>query len=367
MLKLKINKNDILPLMFCILTSIYYTLKGWKYNFGYLELFLGLGAFFGFLHIFRYMRTSIKSFIMLLPIMIVIVYRLSLNSDTRLAISLLAIFIGKSVDFNKISRWIFSTKTFVFIFALLIGGYDHKNYIAVNIGVLMFLELYIYYEENKKRAMSIAIAMYMFAVMVSGSGAMIICAGVGLILYMFLDIPFAKKYFFKKPIAFIFPFVLFINWFLVVLYAAYGYANPHFYFIKKYVPAGLATKLPVYMVGINRFLSGRINLAAYSLEKFGVSLWGGNIDYSVDTGLPYFLIDSGMMLLIQDGGIILTIVLMIFLTFMMWKLVEKKEYFLIISGVVIALWAFNEDTLLSVGTNYMYFVLGGKLLNRKKE
>lgn len=103
------------------------------------------------------------------------------------------------------------------------------------------------------------------------------------------------------------------------------------------------------------------------LEKFGVSLWGGNIDYNVDTGLPYFLVDSGMMLLLQDWGIILMIAVMLLFVFLMWKLVKNRQYQYIISAIVIALWAFNEDTLLSVGTNYLFYLIGYEIYNHKKQ
>ena len=52
--------------------------------------------------------------------------------------------------------------------------------------------------------------------------------------------------------------------------------------------------------------------------------------------------------------------------FLMWRLVEKKEYRLIISAIVIALWAFNEDTLLSVGSNYLFFAIGTELISVKR-
>ena len=87
----------------------------------------------------------------------------------------------------------------------------------------------------------------------------------------------------------------------------------------------------------------------------------------MDTGLPYFLIDSGMILLLQDWGIVMAIVVMLAFIFLMFKLVKKKEYRLIISAIVISLWAFNEDALLAVGTNYLFYVIGYELYNSRKE
>lgn len=102
-------------------------------------------------------------------------------------------------------------------------------------------------------------------------------------------------------------------------------------------------------------------MAAFSFKKFGFSLWGGNINYSVDTGLPYFLIDSGMILLLQDWGLIMSVAVMALFVFFMYKVVKEKEYRLIISAIIISLWAFNEDTLLSAGMNYLFFAIGNEL------
>ena len=71
-----------------------------------------------------------------------------------------------------------------------------------------------------------------------------------------------------------------------------------------------------------------------------------------------------MILLLQDWGIVMAIVVMLAFIFLMFKLVKKKEYRLIISAIV---WAFNEDALLAVGTNYLFYVIGYELYNSRKE
>ena len=48
----------------------------------------------------------------------------------------------------------------------------------------------------------------------------------------------------------------------------------------------------------------------------------------------------------------------------MWKLVINREYQLIISAIVIALWTMNEDVFLSVGTNYLFFVIGYQMRDK---
>lgn len=367
MYRIKIDKNEILPWSSCIFTSIYYTLKGWKYGSSFTEIFLAIGFICGFLYLFKFMESRAKGIMLMLPFVLLIIYRMYLGGDTRLIVSLLAIFVGMNVDFEKIASWLFYSKMIAFIWVLLLGGYTHRNYCAMNLGALIFLLLITFYKKNKKRALVVALLLYAFGVFYTKSGSIILCAGTGLLMYLLLDTKFEQKIFRCKVLAFLFPIVLLLNWVLACLYAGYGYADSNYYFIKSIVPSFLESKMLLYINVLNHFLSGRINLAAFSLEKFGVSLWGGNIDYNVDTGLPYFLVDSGMMLLLQDWGIVMMVAVMVLFVFLMWKLVQNRQYQYIISAIVIALWAFNEDTLLSVGTNFLFYLIGYELYSYKNK
>lgn len=60
---------------------------------------------------------------------------------------------------------------------------------------------------------------------------------------------------------------------------------------------------------------------------------------------------------------------MLLFVFLMRRLVKEKKYRLIMSAIIIALWAFNEDTLMSVGTNYLFYVIGNeiKLLSKNRK
>lgn len=365
--KVKLKTSEILSLCYCVLTTIYYTLKGWVYASKLLEILLVIGIICGVINLVQFIRIRINRFIIILPIIMLTIYRMSLGADTRLIVSLLAVIIGITVDFDKIAIWILKTKIATFFCAFIVGGYMHRNYLAMNMGVIIFLILYVYYPKYKLKALSWGAVVFAFGVYISKSGAMLICVGIGLLLYMALNSKSIKKLLSSKILIFLFPLILLLNWFLVVLYAAYGYSNSDFYFIKKVIPNVWSQSVMPFLNMLNRFLTGRISLAAFSVCKFGISLWGGNIDYTVDTGLPYFLVDSGMMLLLQDWGLIMTVVVMLMLVFLMWKLVKKKEYRLIISAIVIALWAFNEDTLLSVGTNYLFYVIGHELCVARKK
>lgn len=367
MYRIKIDRNEVLPWTSCIFINIYYTLKGWKYSSAFIETFLVIGFICGFLYLFKFIGSRVKGIMLMLPFVLLIVYRMYLGGDTRLVVSLLAIFVGMKMDFEKIVSCLFYSKVSALIWVLLLGGYTHLNYCAMNLGTLIFLMLLIFYKKNKKRALVVALLLYVFGVFYTKSGSMIVCTGIGILMYLLLDTKFEQKIFQCKILSFLFPAVLLLNWVSACLYAAYGYADSNYFFIKSLVPSFAESKMLLYINAFNHFLSGRINLAAFSLEKFGVSLWGGNIDYNIDTGLPYFLVDSGMMLLLQDWGIVLMVTIMILFVFLMWKLVKNRQYQYIISAIVIALWAFNEDTLLAIGTNYLFYLIGYELYSYKNK
>ena len=236
----------------------------------------------------------------------------------------------------------------------------------MNIGVILLLTMYVIYPHSRLKALGFGLVILVLGVLVSKSGSMLICGGVGFILYVTLNTKTVQNILTSRTMVLLFPGVLFINWFLAALYAVYGYLISDFNIVKLIVPERYALRALYIINTLNKFLSGRINLAAFSMGKFGFSLWGGNIDYTVDTGLPYFLVDSGMILLLQEWGIIISVIMMLLFVFLMRQLVKEKNYRLIISAVIIALWAFNEDTLMSVGTNCLFYAIGNemKLLNK---
>lgn len=78
-------------------------------------------------------------------------------------------------------------------------------------------------------------------------------------------------------------------------------------------------------------------------------------------GLPYFLVDSGMILLLQDWGFLMMIISMVIFVFMMWRFWKNRQDILIITGIVVALWSMNEDVLISVGMNFLFFAIGANL------
>ena len=179
--------------MYCVFTSIYYTLRGWKYSTKILDVFLVIAVICGLVNAFQHVLNKARTLMIMIPLIILIIYRMSLGADARLFVSLVAVLVGMSVNFDKIASWILSTKTIIFVFCLLMGGYVHLNYISMNMGVILFLTLYIYYPKNKIKSFILAVIIYVLGVFVSKSGAMIVCAGAGLILYIIVNTKIGKK------------------------------------------------------------------------------------------------------------------------------------------------------------------------------
>ena len=115
---------------------------------------------------------------------------------------------------------------------------------------------------------------------------------------------------------------------------------------------------------VDKVFTGRISLGGFSLYYFGISLFGGNIDYSVNTGLKYFVVDSGLLLLLQDWGLIITILMSVIFIMLMRMLMKNKEYALIVYMLIIILWSFNEDIFISVGSNFAFYIFGHELRRR---
>lgn len=364
---LTLSRRQMLEQAFCILTCIYYTLKGWKFSSWILNLFLVFALVCGALTAIKNIYTRRKELLLITPFVLISIYQFCLQKDSRLIIALLAVFVGTRVSFENIAKWILKTKCIIFILALFIGGYVHPNYLSNNIGVILPLFMYVNYYKGWSSTLFIGGIIYIFGVFLSRSSSMIIIGGAILMLYLALNTRSGKRGLSSKWVIPIFLIVLLLNWGMSALYAAYAFSNPDYAFLKVFIPDRYTAQIMGVLSQWKIIFHGRIDLAAYSMGRFGYSVWGGNIDYSVDTGLPYFLVDSGMILLLQDWGLVVSVIIMILFLFMMNRFVIKREYRLIISAIAIALWAFNEDTLMSIGTNYLYFAIGEEIGELRSE
>lgn len=355
-LQFKLERKDICSFCFVLLMMIYYTLQGSPLYFSTMRVLLGGAVVFGVLDTLQHYKLKWKSISVMFVFVTLVTLIFIKNHDTRLLISTLAIFVGMHVSSKFLFSWLFWIKLICYIFVLLAGGYNHINGVALHGGVLILL--FIAYEKdnlNRNKIVGLWIA-YILLAFYTKSGSMIICGGVALLLITFVKTNIIKKILLSKMSQMIFPIALIMN-----LFAALWYGQILFQEVHVTFPT-ISNAITSIVEILDIFTSSRISLTSYSLVRFGVSILGGNIDYSaLQLYGGYFNLDSGMIWLIQGWGIVMTVAYMSLSVFMLNYLIKTKQCNLIIAAIVIALWAINEDMLLSAGTNFLFFVIGAGL------
>lgn len=203
--------------------------------------------------------------------------------------------------------------------------------------------------------------IYAILVLVTKSGSMAICGGSAIFLFILIDKKVVKKVLLSKLIKFIYPIALVMNLLFAIL------VNQ-----KTLIRWGINIRVPIFLEKFVKWIdivtSSRISLAQYSLIKFGISLRGNNVDFNSLQLNPngYFSLDSGMMWLIQQWGIIMTIIFMILTIHYITYIQKMKQYQMIVMAIAIALWSLNEDILLSAGMNMLFYFMGKALLRKNK-
>ena len=188
----------------------------------------------------------------------------------------------------------------------------------------------------------------------------------GLAILLFYSLKLKLKYFLIKLniIEYYFPFMILLTVLLGLAYMSYANDFINFGILRSITPKFLCTIFAFVLRLVDKVFTGRISLGGFSLYYFGISLFGGNIDYSVNTGLKYFVVDSGLLLLLQDWGLIITILMSVIFVMLMRMLMKNKEYALIVYMLIIILWSFNEDIFISVGSNFAFYIFGHELRRR---
>lgn len=357
---IRYKQNDKYALLSIALFIAYYTLK--IIDAFYIKGLLAVAILLAVIHIVRnVIKTTKVSLIILFSIAAVILIRLSVSNDVRMIIMCLIIFIGMNIDVDDLITWMFCSKFISFIVAMVLAGYK-GNACALHGGSLILLYLCLHRKDMKNRYLIVALCSALLLYLYTDTGALLINIGIAFLL-LFYHVIFGKNKFLKSiVIKYIFPAALLVNLFCVLVLA-----NKSLPFVGAYVPTSINSAFCKIVSVIDIATSYRISLAATSWPIFGVSLWGGNVDYSLLNLAPgeYFYLDSGMMWLLQGWGIIATTLFMLLITWLMKYLIERKEYILVVSAVVIALWAINEDLLLSIDTNFLIAFLGNVIKSKR--
>lgn len=366
----KVNNNSLFAFIFIVFINIFYTSNGWTYHVSIMNSFIIFAFLFGFIDIFMHHEEIYKIFLhnknltILVSILILMtIIKFMLNQDTRLIISVMAIFIAMYFPLYKIFYITFFTKFITFIIYYIIGGYTHLNYISVHFGMIILLYLIISYKINRFN-LKCSLVLLIIGYFISKSGAFLMCCGLAILLFYSLKLKL--KYFLikLKIIEYYFPFMILLTVLLGLAYMSYANDFINFGILRSITPKFLCTIFAFVLRLVDKVFTGRISLGGFSLYYFGISLFGGNIDYSVNTGLKYFVVDSGLLLLLQDWGLIITILMGVIFVMLMRMLMKNKEYALIVYMLIIILWSFNEDIFISVGSNFAFYIFGHELRRR---
>lgn len=119
-MKIVLKRKEIIPLIYCALITVYYTLKGWKYSNDVLEVLLMLAIICGLFNATQFIMHQWEKLFLVLLFFILTIYKLLLGADTRMMVSMIAILVGMSVDFDKLARWMLTTKFITFLIAFLL-------------------------------------------------------------------------------------------------------------------------------------------------------------------------------------------------------------------------------------------------------
>lgn len=366
----KINNNSLFAFMFTVFINIFYTSNGWTYHVSIMNSLIIFAFLFGFIDIFMHDDEIYKIFlhnknltIVVSMLILMAIIKFMLNQDTRLIISVMAIFIAMYFPLYKIFYITFITKLITFIICYFIGGYTHLNYVSVHFGMIILLYLIISYKINRFNLKN-SLILLIIGYFISKSGAFLMCCGLAILLFYSLKLKCKYLLSSARIIEYYFPFMMLITVLLGLAYMSYANDFINFGVLRSITPKFMCDIFAFILRLVDKVFTGRISLGGFSLYYFGVSLFGGNIDYSVNTGLKYFVVDSGLLLLLQDWGLIITTLMCVIFVMLMRMLMKNREYALIVYTLIIILWSFNEDIFISVGSNFAFYIFGYELRKR---
>ncbi|MCM1326110.1 MAG: hypothetical protein NC094_09705 [Bacteroidales bacterium] len=352
----KIRKNEFFGVIFVICMMIFYSMYQWK---EFRDNCMYLGLITGLIQIIISVKMQLKTFFLYIVFSVIPIIAFMQSQDTRILVMLMAMLCGITLDREHIINVMFYTKLICVIIGLVSGGFNNVNGLALQGGILIMLYICKYDTISMFRFLLVSM-LYIAIALYTHTGAFIVCMGIG-IIWTFLHMRKHQLHFLvNSKMAFVYPICLFLNYFF-----AAGIGEQTMPFIGQWLPDFINSIYLNTAAWLDKITSSRMTLTKYSWVKFGVSLWGGNVDYSQLQlgGSGYFNLDSGFMWLIQGGGILLTIAYMVFTVLLMRYLIKNKYYHYIIAGIVIALWSINEDVLLGFGTNYLTIFMGKAVID----
>ena len=361
--RFKIKNNSILALIYIYMTSAFYVLRNSNLYFNGMKIVLGVAVICGLLYFILSSRCQkqYRGWIIALLACSLIPLMRGSGKDTRMLVAFVAVLVGMNMERKELLKALLKSKIFFFLLAMLSGGIGHINGVAMQVGFITLIYISLSDTKITHGRLIMLWATYLICAVYTYSGSYIICIGLALCLVSTKKCSIIRSFLQSFLAKNIYPFALLIN-----LFSALWIGERYFPFFRKTVVPGFREGLTYLLEKVDMFTSSRLTLASESLYRYGISLLGGNVQYDsiINEYGIYFNLDSGMIWLIQGMGIITTIVFIVLMTIMMKWLVKNREYNLIIVAISVALWAMNEDMMISIGVNFMYFILGEALSHK---
>lgn len=354
----KIKSTDILLYLYLLFVMLYYTTNNSYMGTDIRDFIILFAMVIGIVKVFMALKVDLKTLAVLCIFGVIVIQNFLHNKDSRILVAFLSILCALNEDRSKIINGMLYSKLFTFVAVVLLGGgYRHINQFALQAGMILLL----YFCKREKHGYDWYIKLFMcflstiIICLYTDSGSAKVCLALCIVLYALKKTKTGIKILKTKIIMLLFPIALFFNYFFAI-----GVGEGEIPFVGQYFSEGINR----FYINLVRILdvatSRRLTLVKSSFIRFGGSWLGGNVDYStlnLQHG-QYFLLDSGFIWLIQGWGYLMCILMMVLLVILMRYFNEIEEYNYIIAGIGIALWAINEDMLVSVGTNFLLFFIG---------
>lgn len=349
---MRVRRNELFGYLSIVCLMSFYSLDKWKENADF--LYIG-GLVFGLLSIFLGMKIKYKTLLVYLLLAIIPLFCYMHSMDARIPVMLIGMLCGLKMDMHKVVCVMFYTKLVCYFLMLAVGGFGHINGMALHGGILILLYLCKNEKNFSPRKMILAFLSYIVIFLYSNTGTLLVSIGVALLLVVLIHYEFGRKLCSSVFVMWIYPICLLFYYLFVP-----GVLIGEIPWIGKWLPDAVNAAYALFSKWLDGVMSYRLTLVAYSWQQFGVSLWGGNVNYNkLNIGQGgYFNLDSGLMWLVQGGGILLTIIFMILSVILMRYLIREKHYCYVIAGITIALWAISEEMLQGIGTNFLIFFMG---------
>ncbi|MEQ3507570.1 hypothetical protein [Enterococcus cecorum] len=349
----KIALKDALLYIYIYIYSFYFALHDSVLNIQNSKIIIMISTIPAVLIIFKYGKFKIKNILFFIVFGLIVLYSFYQfsYSDSKFILLFLTGLVISCYDDDTVFKTLLSSKFFVIVLILILGGFNHRNAIGSNFGTLIFL-ICIVFERNFQKKIFFATFLFfsiltLYLINPENSGVIVVLS-VFMVLYLLKDFHMTEKLLTSRLTNYIYPISFLINLFLS--YSVYSSTVP---IIGRFLPSVFNEKVLVLVNKVNIILGTRLSLAKTALIEIPIVLFGGRDFLSKYTLLlndavlnrKYFLVDSGYILLLLKFGVIPLMAFMYFSTKSIKYFKKNNFQILIILSICFALWGILEDNL----------------------